>query len=280
MKPPSFSIVTPSFNQAAFLQDALFSVTKQRADEVEHWVIDGGSTDGTVDLLRRHSDFRTGKKLQWISEPDRGQSDALNKGFSRATGDIVGWLNSDDRYRDGCFERVAKVFEQEPDVDIVYGDYTWIDERGDVFRVRREIEFSHFILLYHRVLYIPSTATFFRRRIFEEGNRLNEDWQYAMDFDFFLKLASRGYRYRHIPAVLADFRFHENSKTCATPHRQLAEVNDIARLYSPVLNRLRRPATRRVTLAMLRSCAGALRYSEKLLRGYYFDRFRLSTLYS
>ena len=280
MKPLSFSIVTPSFNQAAFIQDAIFSVTKQRAEQVEHWVIDGGSTDGTIDLLRLHSDCNTGKTLQWISEPDRGQSDALNKGFSRATGDIVGWLNSDDRYRDGCFEKVAKVFEQHPEIDIVYGDYTWIDERGRVFRVRREIEFSHFILLYHRVLYIPSTATFFRRRVFEEGNRLNESWQYAMDFDFFLKLAARGYRYRHIPAVLADFRFHENSKTCSTPHRQLQEVDSIARLYSPLLNRLQGPATRRATLAVLRSCAGALRYSEKLFRGYYFDRFRLSTHYS
>ena len=276
----SFSIVTPSFNQAAFIEDALKSVRRQRLHEVEHWVIDGGSTDDTTDLLRRYSDSGSGKGLQWISEPDRGQSDALNKGFSRATGDIVGWLNSDDRYRDGCFERVAKVFEQHPDIDIVYGDYTWIDEQGYVFRVRREIEFSHFILLYHRVLYIPSTATFFRRRIFEEGNRLNEHWQYAMDFDFFLMLAGRGYRYRHIPAVLADFRFHQNSKTCATPHRQLEEVDSIAGLYSPLLNRLQRPATRRATLAMLRSCAGALRYSEKLLRGYYFDRFRLSTLHS
>src|SRR5690242_2268039 len=109
MKPLSFSIVTPSFNQAAFIQDAIFSVTKQRAEQVEHWVIDGGSTDGTIDLLRLHSDSNTGKTLQWVSEPDRGQSDALNKGFSRATGDIVGWLNSDDRYRDGCFEKVAKV---------------------------------------------------------------------------------------------------------------------------------------------------------------------------
>jgi glycosyltransferase involved in cell wall biosynthesis len=278
MKPLSFSIVTPSFNQAAFIKEALESVGRQRIDNLEHWVIDGGSTDGTVDLLRQHSETTSGKNFRWLSEADRGQSDALNKGFARATGDIVGWLNSDDRYRDCCFETVANVFQQHPDVDIVYGDYTWIDEQGRVLRIRREIEFSHFVLLYHRVLYIPSTATFFRRRIFEEGNRLSEAWRYAMDFDFFLMLASRGYRYRHIPAVLADFRFHQNSKTCATPHRQLEEVDNIARLYSPFLNRLQAPATRRVTLAILRSCAGTLRYSEKLLRGYYFDQFRFSTL--
>jgi glycosyltransferase involved in cell wall biosynthesis len=278
MKSLSFSIVTPSFNQAAFIEDALASVRQQQIEKVEHWVIDGGSSDGTVDLLRRHSDTAGGKQLRWLSEPDGGQSEALNKGFSLATGDIVGWLNSDDRYRSGCFEQVANIFMRHPDVDIVYGDYTWMDEQGRVFRIRREIEFNHFVLLYHRVLYIPSTATFFRRRIFQEGNRLNEVWQYAMDFDFFLMLASRGYRYRHIPAVLADFRFHRNSKTCATPHKQLEEVDNIARLYSPLLSRMKAPATRRLTLAMLRSCAGALRYSEKLFRGYYFDRFRFSTI--
>ena len=278
MKSPSFSIITPSFNQAAFIEEALASVQRQQVDHVEHWVIDGASTDGTVDLLSRYS--AAGDNLRWISEPDRGQSDALNKGFSRATGDIVGWLNSDDRYRHGCFEQVAKAFQEHPEVDIVYGDYTWINEHGRVLRIRREIEFNYFVLLYHRVLYIPSTATFFRRRIFEEGNRLNEAWQYAMDFDFFLRLATRGYRYRHIPAILADFRFHQHSKTCATPQKQLEEVNTIAGLYSPLLNRAQTPAKRRVTLAMLRSCAGALRYSEKLARGYYFDRFRFSMLLS
>ena len=130
MTTPSFSIVTPSFNQAAFIEDALNSVRRQDVDQVEHWLIDGGSTDGTVDLLRRHSENIGGKTLRWLSEPDRGQSNALNKGFARVSGDIVGWLNSDDRYRDGCFTEVAKVFQDHPEVDIVYGDYTWINEQG------------------------------------------------------------------------------------------------------------------------------------------------------
>jgi hypothetical protein len=147
-----------------------------------------------------------------------------------------------------------------------------------VSRIRREIEFSHFILLYHRVLYIPTTATFFRRRIFREGNWLDERLHYALDFEFFVRLASRGYQFRHVPAMLADFRFQPLSKTCVTPHKQLKEKDEIMHLYSPMLRRLRTPSSRFVTLALLRTSAAALRYSEKLMRGYYFDTLRLATM--
>jgi glycosyltransferase involved in cell wall biosynthesis len=279
MRPLSFSIVTPSFNQGVFIADALLSVAMQSGNNVEHWVIDGGSNDGTVDILRSYSEHG-GKHLRWISEPDCGQSEALNKGFTRASGDIVGWLNSDDRYRDGCFDRVAKVFEENPEVDIVYGDYTWMDAGGRIFRLRREIEFSRFILLYHRVLYIPTTATFFRRRVFEQGGRLDQAWQYAMDFAFFLELMERGYRFLHVPALLADFRFQPGSKTCTASDKQLKEIELILRMHSPVVSRMRGRGAQQLTTAFLRICAGALRYSEKLVRGYYFDQFRVAGLNS
>ena len=271
---PSFSIVTPSFNQASFVPEALLSVRQQNHDSLEHLVIDGGSSDGTTDILQQYSEQPDWSHLQWVSEPDRGQSDALNKGFARARGDIVGWLNSDDRYRPGCFDRVAKAFQQHPDVDVLYGDYRWIDESGRPYRVRREIEFSHFILLYHRVLYIPTTSTFFRRRVFEEGNFLNERLHYALDFEFFVRLADRGYRFRHLPEVLADFRFQKASKTCMTPHKQLEEKDRVMELYSRVLRGVRSPAMRRAAFVTLRSSAAALRYSEKLMRGYYLEQLR------
>jgi glycosyltransferase involved in cell wall biosynthesis len=277
---PSLSIVTPSFNQGAFIGEALASVAQQNYVDVEHLVIDGGSSDRTVDILRDHTQKQQVERLHWISEPDTGQSNALNKGFARATGDVVGWLNSDDRYRQGCFEYVARIFEENPDVDVVYGDYTWIDESGKVFRIRREIEFSYFVLLYHRVLYIPSTATFFRRRIFDEGNWLDESLHYAMDFEFFVRLASRGYRFKHVPKLMADFRFQRDSKTCTDSHKQFEEIDSVVHLYSPVLRKMRTPVTRRLTTALLRSCAGALRYSEKLARGYYLNQFRPATLKS
>lgn len=274
----SLSIVTPSLNQAAFIGEALLSVADQGSDNVEHLVMDGGSHDGTIEILRNYSDRERWSHLCWISEPDRGQSDALNKGFARASGDIVGWLNSDDRYRAGCFDYVRTIFQEHPEVDIVYGDYTWIDETGRVLRIRREIEFSYFVLLYHRVPYIPSTATFFRRHIFEEGNWLDERLHYAMDFEFFLRLAAHGYRFLHVPAVLSDFRFQRASKTCTVPRKQLDEIDGIMHLYSPVSRRFQTPVSRRVMFALLRSCAAALRYSQKLMRGYYFDQFRLATM--
>ena len=155
-----FSIVTPSFNQGAYLEEALLSVSNQKPTPFEHLVMDGGSQDSSLDILQRHSPGREGH-LRWRSASDRGQSHALNEGFLRATGDIVGWLISDDRYRPGCFEAVSRAFREYPEADIIYGDYTWIDERGRLLRIRREIEFSYFVLLYHRVLYIPTTATFF-----------------------------------------------------------------------------------------------------------------------
>lgn len=277
---PSFSIVTPSFNQHAFIAEALLSVKNQAYGTLEHLVIDGGSQDQTTAILHQYASQKRWTHLHWVSEPDRGQSDALNKGLSRVSGDIVGWLNSDDRYRPGCFEYVADVFARHPEVDVIYGDYTWIDESGRVSSIRREIEFSHFILLYHRVLYIPTTATFFRRRIFDEGNRLDEQLHYAMDFEFFVRLAAHGYRFKHVPAILADFRFQEGSKTCTASHKQLEELDSVMHLYSPVLRKIQKPASRRLTTSVLRSCAGALRYSQKFLRGYYFNQFRSAALNS
>ncbi|PWT71410.1 MAG: glycosyltransferase [Chloroflexi bacterium] len=271
---PSISIVTPSFNQGTFLAEALLSVREQRYDVLEHLVIDGGSDDDTIKILCRYSGEACWKHLHWISEPDHGQSHALNKGFAKARGDIIGWLNSDDRYRHGCLNYVSRIFQERPDIDVVYGDYTWIDENGRTFQLRREIEFSYFILLYHRVLYIPTTATFFRRRVIDEGNWLDESLCYAMDFEFFVRLASRGYRFLHVRRTLGDFRFQRASKTCRSPHKQLDEVEQLINRNSPVLRRLESPAVRVAMLSILRSCAAAMRYSEKLIRGYYFDRFR------
>ena len=168
---PLISVVTPSFNQGSFIGDALESVRLQNYKNHEHLVIDGMSTDGTVDLLRDHATNNRRDNMLWISERDGGQSEALNKGFRRAKGEIIGWLNSDDRYRAGCFEHIVQAFEDNPEVDIFYGDYLMVDAVGKVLRIRREIEFNAFVLLYHRILYIPTTATFFRRRIFDERSQ-------------------------------------------------------------------------------------------------------------
>jgi len=264
------SIVTPSFNQSKFIEEALLSVKQQACPCLEHIIIDGASTDGTVEILERYSARPGWQHLRWISEPDRGQTDALNKGFRMASGNIVGWLNSDDRYRPGCFATVAREFADYSEADVVYGDYTWMDEKGRVKRVRREIEFSPFVLSYHRVLYIASVSTFFRRRIFDEGNWLNPSFEYAMDYDLFLRLASRGHKFHHVRSILADFRWHSESKSTIATQKQRADHDAIAILHSPVLQRVRQTAFCAPTLATLRATAAAARYWMKLTQGCYF----------
>jgi glycosyltransferase involved in cell wall biosynthesis len=249
-------------------------VRLQSHPDVEHLILDGASNDGTIALLRGLDGKDEWSHVRWLSRADGGQSAALNKGFRLASGDIVGWLNSDDRYRPGCFDQVVKAFDQNPEVDIFYGDYTLMDEDGTIQRVRREIEFNPFILLYHRVLYIPTTATFFRRRVFEEGHLLKEDLHYAMDYEFFLRLTAADYCIQHIPCVLADFRVHPQSKSSRGTQLQSAEKRCTMELFSPVTRNFGSPRLRNLTFITLQIVAGLLRWSEKMLRGYYFVQHR------
>jgi glycosyltransferase involved in cell wall biosynthesis len=276
MKAPPISIVTPSFNQKSFIGEALESVRLQSNDYCEHLVIDGMSTDGTIGLLRDQATSEEHQNMFWISERDCGQSEALNKGFRRAKGEIIGWLNSDDRYRAGCFDHIIQAFEDNPEVDIIYGDYLIVDEVGRALEIRREIEFNAFLLFYHRILYIPTTATFFRRRIFEEGNWLDEKLQYAMDLEFFIRLSERGYRFKHLRQLLADFRLQPKSKACISPDRQLLEHQQVVFATAPLLRRLKSARSRSLTLTLLQSVACVRRYSEKMLRGYYWEQLRLN----
>ena len=262
------SIVTPSFNQASFLDETLESVRCQHYPHLEHLVLDGASTDDSIALLESKRG-PAWNHLRWQSQPDRGQSHALNQGFAAATGDIIGWLNSDDRYRPHSLEAVARAFAQNPHIDILYGDYTIMSAAGAHISTRREIEFSRLVLLHFRFTYISSTAVFFRRRIFDEGNFLDESLHYAMDHDFFARLATRGYRFQHLPAILADFRLHPASKGCTLPALQLAESRATTRKYSSLTRRIPTRTLRDPCFAALRILASLLRYSEKFLRGYY-----------
>ena len=268
-KRPFISIVTPSLNQARFLGEAIDSVRLQRYPQHEHLVLDGASVDGSTDVLRHATETSAINTLWWRSSQDGGQSAALNEGFARASGDIIGWLNADDRYRPGCFEEVARAFALYPEVDVLYGDYTLIDEAGNHLAMRREIEFSRFVLRYHRVLYIPTTAAFFRRRIFDDGHFLSDSLHYAMDLDLFLRLSDAGYEFRHLAKVLADFRVHPSSKSVEFMDRQRAEHRSIVLRGTPIAERFQSMRIRSVAASALQIPAAAVRYGEKLLRGFY-----------
>jgi glycosyltransferase involved in cell wall biosynthesis len=263
-------VVTPSYNQGRFLEEALRSVAEQQYPAVEHLVVDGGSADQSVQILKEYSGRPGWKHLRWISEPDRGQSDALNKGFRMATGDIVGWLNSDDRYASGCFQKVAEVFAAKPEVELLYGDYNWMDEFGRIIKIRREIDFNSFVLFYNRICFIQSSAALFLRRgIFEAGHFLDERYHYAMDYEFYLRLATNGIRFEHIREVLGSFRWHASSKSTISSDMGRRELKQARALYAPELSGLRGRRVRNFSLAFLTGLATIVRWSGKIARGCY-----------
>ena len=179
---PSLSVITPCYNSAEFVEDALLSVSRQTSVSAEHIVVDGASNDRTIEIVRKHTTVR------WISEPDRGQSDAINKGFLRATGDLVGWLNADDYYLPGGLEAIASAAGEHPEADIFYGDCVFVASDGSVVHSKVEHEFDPSVLLYFGC-YIPSTSTFFRRRVIDSGLLLDGDYRVCMDFEYFARLA-------------------------------------------------------------------------------------------
>lgn len=247
---PKVSIVTASYNQAKFIEEAINSVVSQNYPNFEHIIFDNCSTDGTIDILKKYP------HLVWVSEPDKCQSDALNKGFKKATGEFIGWLNADDLYLPSCFNSVIETFTGHPESDIVFGDYRWVDQKGDLIKVRRETDFDLFIYKYLHVPCFGSTATFFRRNIFKENNFINLNYDYAMDYELLLRLALKGHRFSHSRKVLADFRWHSECKSALNRKKQIIEKekalfsldNDIQKIYLPI-----RPAIRAVLMLMARA---------------------------
>jgi GT2 family glycosyltransferase len=197
-----FSIVTTCRNAAYFLPDCLASVAEQKGVEVEHIVTDAASSDGTVELLKKHPE------IQWTSEPDKGMSDGINKGFRRATGDWVMWLNADDYLLPGALEKVAKFAAEHPEADVIYGGWNFVDAEKHVLKTIKLFPVDRRMLVYAGC-YIGSTACFFRRStVIAEGHLLREDFHQVMDLEYYLRLLYAGKRFHHMPDVLAAFRIH------------------------------------------------------------------------
>jgi glycosyltransferase involved in cell wall biosynthesis len=262
MSTPTISVVTPSLNQVAFLADAVESVATQDHPALEHIVVDAVSTDGTVELLEGRPD------VTWTSEPDEGQSDALNKGFLRAKGDVIAWLNADDRYLPGAFAAVAQHFAEHPETDVLYGDINWVDEHGVVFEHRPSLPFDAFTLRYLNWLTIPSAATFFRSDIVRDGHLIDPTYEWAMDYEFFLRLANAGYRFQHLPVTLADFRLQPDAKTGVASQHQLREHRQAAIDGNDGLQRLPAPVRAPAWTAMSYAARGK-RVADRARAGHY-----------
>lgn len=224
MKLPSLSVVTPSYNSGKFIEDAILSVSRQEGVGTEHIVIDAASTDRTLDIVKRYPE------VQCISEPDRGQSDAINKGFLRANGDLVGWLNADDYYLPGGLEAIARAAWKHPEADVIYGDCVFVDADGKVVRSKVEHGFDRSVLMYFGC-YIPSTSTFFRRRVIDSGQLLDCDYRVCMDFEYFARLASSGRRFQYVPRFIAAFRWHGSNVSLKQLSRRSEERGLVQRRF-------------------------------------------------
>jgi glycosyltransferase involved in cell wall biosynthesis len=199
---PDFTIVTASYNYGRFIGDCLESVRAQAGATWEHLVFDGGSTDDTAEVVSRFPD------ASWVSEPDRGMSDAINKGFRAARGEWVMWLNADDRLLPGALEAVRRFASQHPEADIIYGCWNFIDHDGRFRRTMTLFPHQRAMMLYLGC-YIGSTAAFYRRStVTGEGHLLNINFRYVMDGEYYARLAALGKRFVYLPEVLAEFRLH------------------------------------------------------------------------
>jgi glycosyltransferase involved in cell wall biosynthesis len=224
------SIVTPSYNQAEFIERTIQSVLNQDYPEIEYIIMDGGSTDGSLEIIKKYSD-----KLIWKSEKDHGQSDAINKGLKLATGDIVAFLNSDDTYEPGALSKVAGYFQQNPNVKWAYGKCKIIDENNT--EIRKPITFYKNLLLknysYKKLLsenFISQPATFWKKELHSEIGYINEDEHFCMDYEFWLRIGKK-YPAGVINSYLANFRYYANSKSGSVNKKQFQDELRIAKKF-------------------------------------------------
>jgi len=216
---PLVSIVTPSYNQAAYLEATIQSVLGQDYSYIEYIVVDGGSDDGCVEIIEKYS----GQLAGWVSEPDQGQTDAINKGFGRAQGEILAWLNSDDTYELGAVAEAVAYLQTHPEIGMVYGEANFIDRDGKVIG-RFNAQQTNYRRLRRGGVYIPQQASFFRAELWRKVGPLDLSFFFAMDYDLWVRLA-REAPLHYLPGrVWANFRLHDNAKSIAADDRCWPEM--------------------------------------------------------
>jgi glycosyltransferase involved in cell wall biosynthesis len=216
------SIVTPSFNQGQFIERTLQSVAGQSGAEIEHVVFDGGSSDNTVEVLKRFT-----PPVRWVSRNDGGQTDAVNQGIRATDGEVIGWLNSDDIYYPGAIARVVAFFEAHPDIDLVYGMADHIDLDDHAFEPYPTEPFNFERL--KEFCFVCQPAMFFRRRAVEKYGLLDESLHYCMDYEYWLRLGKGGVRFAYLEEKLAGSRLYAENKTLGARVEVHREINDMLR---------------------------------------------------
>ena len=218
-KQPLVSIITPSFNQAHYIEATIQSVLGQDHPRIEYIIVDGGSTDGTLDIIKKYED----RLAFWVSEKDKGQTDAINKGFARATGDILAWINSDDTYEPGAVSAAVNYLQEHPEVGMVYADCNFINEQGRVIGKFGSAQ-TDYRLLRQGYVHIPQQTMFFRADLWRQVGPLDPSFYFAMDYDLWTRLAART-ELKYLPGqVWANFRLHTSGKTIAADDRCWPEM--------------------------------------------------------
>jgi glycosyltransferase involved in cell wall biosynthesis len=225
---PLVSIVTPSLNQGRFLDETIRSVLEQDYPRLEYLVVDGGSTDGSADIVRKHAD----RLAWWTSEPDTGQAAALNKGFQRAGGEILGWVSSDDTLVPGAVARVVDELERDREAVLVYGEALFVDEHGGELFPLEPRPFDLSAMVGGCQNHVVQPGSLFRRRALELAGPFSEDAHYLFDFEFVLRLALAGEKVMPIPDRLATYRVHPQSKSGGG---SLLKANDYVRFADSFL---------------------------------------------
>ncbi len=247
---PRISIVTPSYNQGQFLEETVLSVLNQNYPNLEYIIMDGGSTDNSLNIIRKYAD----RLAYWVSEPDKGQTHAINKGLRRATGEILAWLNSDDLLLPHAMAMVMNAFKCFPRAGFVYGDCQVIDRNGLQYYINKVTDFDWSILLYGRIL-CGQPASFFRRKVIEQIGFLDESYDFCLDLEFWIRAAIQGVEFQPIYCPLAASRLHGDAKTNTIRKRMTKEhkrlmvqygnidpnkLEVLHSLYYKVLNRIYR----------------------------------------
>ncbi len=223
---PRVTVVTPSFNQAAFLEEAIRSVLRQGYPNLEYIVLDGGSTDGSVEIIRRYAPWLT----HWASAPDKGQADALRRGFERATGEVLAWLNSDDVYLPGALRQAVAVLRDTPEAVMVFGDADQIGRAGEPLGPARQVgPVSRESLLKDNNA-IAQPAAFFRRAAYEAAGGLETALHWAMDYDLWIRLSAMG-PLAYTPSRLAQMRLYPEAKTGRGDQAMFREILEVVRRH-------------------------------------------------
>jgi len=207
---PKITLVMPSYNQVAYLEEAIRSVLDQNYPNLEFILLDGSSTDGSLDIIQRYAN----QLHYWHSQPDQGQADALKQGFARATGDLMGWLNSDDVLLPGAIEHIIQAYHANPSGGLFTGNLLWIDSQGRILRCKRHPSQAYFFIR-RGIFAITQPGSFFKREDYSAVGGLNETLRYVMDADLYIRMLAQGTRHIHVNAWLSGFRRQDASKTVA-----------------------------------------------------------------